>query len=87
MSVKASAAYDRAGLKTTKLLVTHLREFFGRTVPDSLRGEPSSLSSDTYYLPPPASGKATTTRAKKRHAAKPKKIKDESRALSTQLSR
>jgi hypothetical protein len=74
MSVKASVAYDQAGLKTTKSLVTHVREFFGRTVPDSLRGEPSSLSSDSYPPPPPAPGKPTTMRAKKRYAAKQKRL-------------
>lgn len=44
MRVKASAAYDQAGLKTTKSLVSRVRQIFGRTVPDSLRGEPISLN-------------------------------------------
>jgi hypothetical protein len=46
MKVKASNAYDKAGLKLTKVLVNHLRSSFGRSVPDSLAGEPLSLTAD-----------------------------------------
>lgn len=46
MGIKANAAYDRAGFETTKSLVTSVREFLGKSVPESLRGEPSSLRAD-----------------------------------------
>lgn len=44
--VKATPGYDRAGLKATKTLVEHVRTVFGKTVPDSLRGEPNSLGTE-----------------------------------------
>jgi hypothetical protein len=43
MPIKASEAFDKAGLKATELLVAHVRQAFGKTAPDSLAGEPSSL--------------------------------------------
>jgi len=46
MGIKANAAYDRAGFETTKSLVTSVREVFGRSVPESLKGEPASLRAD-----------------------------------------
>lgn len=53
--VKTSTAYDKAGFKATKTLVDHVRQSFGRSVPDSLAGEPSSLKSDTESIPSPRS--------------------------------
>ena len=46
MTIKANAAYDEAGFKTTKELVTSVRQHLGRFEPDSLKGEPWSLRPD-----------------------------------------
>jgi hypothetical protein len=54
MKVKASNAYDKAGLKLTKILVDNIRGSFGRSVPDSLAGEPASLTSDAKQASKPA---------------------------------
>jgi hypothetical protein len=54
MKVKASDAYDKAGLKLTKILVGNIRNSFGRSVPDSLAGEPLSLTSDAKASSKPA---------------------------------
>jgi hypothetical protein len=48
MSVKTTQGYDRAGLKTTKSLVTHVRNLYGKSVPESLKGEPASLDNGYF---------------------------------------
>lgn len=46
MNIKASAAYDLAGLTATKRLVELVRASYGVVAPQSLLGEPASLQSD-----------------------------------------
>jgi hypothetical protein len=70
MSIKASLAYDKAGLKATKSLVDHIRQIFGRTVPDSLRGEPSSLGLRVSQGRNKSPSKGSSTAARKMQASR-----------------